>query len=119
MSKIYNTYKASEEGFEEKYVKRLRNGYTELCGIESDFDAVMHIKSFNRASALALLESVREMIKEKIKMVENKSFYNLTIDDIMPSIEQAEQLITHKCCDGECNRDDCCGKVEANCPLKL
>lgn len=23
----------------------------------------------------------------------------------------------HTCCDGECNHDDCCGKVEANCPL--
>ena len=23
----------------------------------------------------------------------------------------------HICCDGECNHDDCCGKVEANCPL--
>ena len=23
----------------------------------------------------------------------------------------------HQCCDGECNHDDCCGKVEANCPL--
>ena len=23
----------------------------------------------------------------------------------------------HVCCDGECNHDDCCGKVEANCPL--
>ena len=22
----------------------------------------------------------------------------------------------HECCDGECNHDDCCGKVEANCP---
>lgn len=22
----------------------------------------------------------------------------------------------HICCDGECNHDDCCGKVEANCP---
>lgn len=23
----------------------------------------------------------------------------------------------HICCDGECNHDDCCGKVEANCPM--
>ena len=23
----------------------------------------------------------------------------------------------HICCDGECNHDDCCGKVEANCLL--
>lgn len=22
----------------------------------------------------------------------------------------------HICCDGECNHDDCCGKVEENCP---
>lgn len=22
----------------------------------------------------------------------------------------------HVCCDGECNHDDCCGKIEANCP---
>ena len=26
---------------------------------------------------------------------------------------------SHICCDGECNHDDCCGKVEANCPLAL
>lgn len=24
--------------------------------------------------------------------------------------------IHHVCCDGECHHDDCCGKVEANCP---
>ena len=24
----------------------------------------------------------------------------------------------HVCCDGECNHDDCCGKIEANCPIK-
>lgn len=23
----------------------------------------------------------------------------------------------HDCCDGECNHDDCCGKIEENCPL--
>lgn len=22
----------------------------------------------------------------------------------------------HTCCDGECNHDDCCGKVPENCP---
>ena len=29
-----------------------------------------------------------------------------------PSVEVSK----HICCDGECNHDDCCGKVEANCP---
>ena len=24
----------------------------------------------------------------------------------------------HICCDGECNHDDCCGKVKDNCPNK-
>ena len=23
----------------------------------------------------------------------------------------------HECCDGECNHDDCCGKIPENCPL--
>lgn len=23
----------------------------------------------------------------------------------------------HICCDGECNHDDCCGKIPENCPL--
>ena len=23
----------------------------------------------------------------------------------------------HTCCDGECNHDDCCGKIPENCPL--
>jgi hypothetical protein len=22
----------------------------------------------------------------------------------------------HICCDGECNHDDCCGKIKENCP---
>lgn len=26
------------------------------------------------------------------------------------------EYMHHVCCDGECNHDDCCGKVEANCP---
>lgn len=25
---------------------------------------------------------------------------------------------THTCCDGECNHDDCCGKVSKNCHIK-
>lgn len=25
----------------------------------------------------------------------------------------------HSCCDGECHHDDCCGKVEVNCPSKM
>lgn len=29
-----------------------------------------------------------------------------------------EQNSEHICCNGECNHDDCCGKVEENCPLK-
>lgn len=33
-------------------------------------------------------------------------------------IEKKKSLFLHECCDGECNHDDCCGKVEANCPLK-
>jgi len=30
--------------------------------------------------------------------------------------EVAEQEEKHICCDGECNHDDCCGKIEENCP---
>lgn len=26
--------------------------------------------------------------------------------------------VESECCDGECNHDDCCGKVEANCTHK-
>jgi len=90
------------------------------------------------------LEEVREKIKEIINKkeqvhgfqpyttgneeFERKVFFDgfddgramMKIDllNLIKSIEQAEQLITHKCCDGECNHDDCCSKVEANCPLK-
>jgi len=26
-------------------------------------------------------------------------------------------MTNHICCDGECNHDDCCGKIKENCPL--
>src|SRR3990167_2243075 len=34
-----------------------------------------------------------------------------------PAIVKVEDSKKHICCDGECNHDDCCGKIEANCPL--
>lgn len=34
------------------------------------------------------------------------------IEDYMANVVK-----THICCDGNCNHDDCCGKVEANCPF--
>lgn len=39
-------------------------------------------------------------------------------DKIISLIEKKKSLFLHECCDGECNHDDCCGKVPANCPLK-
>ena len=41
----------------------------------------------------------------------NKIINILSFLDKLPDKEK------HTCCDGECNHDDCCGKVEANCPL--
>ena len=30
--------------------------------------------------------------------------------------EESSKQEKHVCCDGECNHDDCCGKVPENCP---
>ena len=35
----------------------------------------------------------------------------------MKSTPTEEKSKKHICCDGECNHDDCCGKIESNCPL--
>lgn len=33
-------------------------------------------------------------------------------------IKRMEEIYKEKhiCCDGECNHDDCCGKISENCP---
>ena len=131
MNTIYNTYKASEEGFDEIMGKvpetalHIKGDFCVMCGQPWEKSKqVLNLKSFNRTSALALLESVREMIEgEKCKsclegLTNPSCGYNEPLNEIITLISQAEQLITHKCCNGECNHDDCCGKVEANCPLK-
>lgn len=41
----------------------------------------------------------------------------LEVETVLKFIELATtSQLNHECCDGECNHDDCCGKVEANCP---
>ena len=35
------------------------------------------------------------------------------------SSDNTENVPTHTCCDGECNHDNCCGKVPNNCPLSV
>jgi len=100
MNTIYNTYKASEGEWNDKFV------YTNLLTTKT---TIRYLKSFNRTSALALLESVREMV-EKIKstmphkactgggaeMCDNcvcKGWHNDLVDGLLLDIEQAEQLI--------------------------
>lgn len=39
-------------------------------------------------------------------------------NEALSLIEKKKSLFLHECCNGECNHDDCCGKVLANCPLK-
>ena len=123
MNTIYNTYKASEEGFEKKFQDKDAPPLV-APRFNNQLNLMRNVKSFNRTSALALLESVREMIEgEKCKsclegLTNPSCGYNEPLNEIITLISQAEQLITHKCCNGECNHDDCCGKVEANCPLK-
>ena len=123
MNTIYNTYKAIEEGFDaligevpptaimQKYGKE----FCVMCGHPTKADkVVLELKSFNRTSALALLESVKESIKGDICNVPPKPKpqkkiteqyvnelilycgrfnYNKALSDILASLEQAEQQI--------------------------
>jgi len=102
MNKIYNTYKASEGGFEKKWAK---NPLLQLGSVNGKGDNLYNVnqvvKSFNRTSALALLESVREMAKEKEITPPSEhggkfrleQAYNQGVSSILSAIEQAEQLI--------------------------
>lgn len=36
--------------------------------------------------------------------------------DLLQVVKKELIKSDHECCDGECNHDDCCGKVEKNCP---
>lgn len=41
----------------------------------------------------------------------------LEVETVLKFVELATtSQLDHECCDGECDHDDCCGKVEANCP---
>lgn len=43
----------------------------------------------------------------------------LEVETVLKFTELATtSQLDHECCDGECHHDDCCGKVEANCPLR-
>jgi len=41
----------------------------------------------------------------------------MMMEEAISSAELAGANVEHECCDGECNHDDCCGKVPENCPL--
>ena len=134
MNTIYNTYKASEEaGIDEKFYEDFGNYWSkesanceqkyltpDTRGIIKDF-IKSFIKSFNRTSALALLESVREMIsevKEKKEQVngfqpygidnflnddgesiffdgfdDGRNLMKIDLLNLIKSVEQAQQLI--------------------------
>jgi len=36
----------------------------------------------------------------------------------LEAIKEIKALQGHQCCDGECNHDDCCGKIKENCRYK-
>jgi len=58
--------------------------------------------------------------EEAYKIVKGANEYqyadNVPNEAMIPMYE-FKHIDDHECCDGECNHDDCCGKVEANCPL--
>jgi hypothetical protein len=128
MNTIYNTYKASEEGFDEIMGKvpetalHITGDFCVMCGQPWEKSKqVLNLKSFNRTSALALLESVREMIsevKEKKEQVngfqpygidnflnddgesiffdgfdDGRNLMKIDLLNLIKSVEQAEQLI--------------------------
>ena len=104
MNKIYNTYKASEEGFDKLpiFSAPINN---DVDGVYTFVAEISIVKSFNRASALALLESVREMMKEKAEFWKKQRAIRYPeyvrginncgeeLYDLIKSIDQAEQLI--------------------------
>ena len=77
MNKIYNTYKASEEGFEKMLTTK--EAWFENLGQPN---WATH-KSFNRTTALALLESVKDFLTKG----------SPSRLDMLNYVEQAEQLI--------------------------
>jgi hypothetical protein len=115
MNTIYNTYKASEEGFEETFLKDFI--LSDTCRDWKPNEEPTHwhannekqmqwVKSFNRTSALALLASVRGMIEGEKGKCKAHTFYeglcyecsdkkerNNVVQNLLSSIKLAEQQI--------------------------
>ena len=104
-----------------------------------DGSCMFMLKSFLRSSYLHQLEEEVKRLGEKkvqkskadeildlakIESVSSgtKSGWNSALDQEIAlcesAIKEIKALQEHRCCDGECNHDDCCGKVKENCRYK-
>ena len=76
-----------------------------------------------------LEEEVKRLNEDKcVPLIEGRELsdeehgYNSALDSEISlcesAIKEIKALQEHRCCDGECNHDDCCGKVKENCRYK-
>ena len=61
-------------------------------------------------------KTLNRYVVKKEPLCEQNSLILLIRSHLLASLDKPDKE-KHVCCDGECNHDDCCGKVEANCPL--
>lgn len=124
---LQQTIDNSLKEFDEKFAEDL--DYFHHTGmLMAKLDIKSHLTySIKKAVEVAVKEisdiKFQMDIKEYLPKVKAwKSGYDVPFDDgfaeAISLIEKKKSLFLHKCCDGECNHDSCCGKVPANCPLK-
>lgn len=92
-----------------------KNGEYEDIGCPAHgIDAINTWKYFDKALTRIQEASAREARKEGYVTA-----MRVLSENKLPKIVEGIGVTLHICCDGECNHDDCCGKVKANCPLAL
>lgn len=134
MTTLQQTIDSAVKSFDEKFPK-LMIAHPEILGFATDKAPAIKsflISSIKKAVEMAygdLAEEIEEM-KQKIepyRQTDAKDSYgiwivaegfNSALSQALSLIDKKKSLFLHECCDGECNHDDCCGKVPANCPLK-
>lgn len=102
--------------------ERIVIDYANLSGRESANRAEFRKLVLEKLQAhdLRTLEWVRDWVARELEglSIQPERLRKGIIEHLSTTLtKEMEEIKTHECCDGECNHDACCGKIEANCPL--